>query len=402
MPSLPCLQRIRTFAHVFFCVVHASFPPDCPLSRPICPKKQRAGLRLSGSFFAPYATMMLACWKRLPAMPPGRDFFRSIGVDVPRRGGHGGFPFSPTLTGRGSQQTLLTKPPLGFPICQTLGPFCTQPNSVGLLVCLTSRCQNLTFSASVSSCLVAQRGLGEFQPGKRSSFLLGSFFPPRELETAGVGSSRRPSTSPQGNPHLERQFFAGDGVPAQTYCVAVTLHFAFAIFHVRLGGFRRPQTVKQLNVLNGLRTFWKAPGSVSKISLCHYCFGLVCSTTIAMQLVFPGPFVGNTNTTRDTSKKNTGSNPDDKKHPHKKNGFHAAEDGRFDRKGPGWDPFRRLQAFRGGCLAPSYDEAGEDLADAMARLHVPEVKFFFIPRQEVLACSEFQYGFAYFFAVSVL
>ncbi|CAJ1370366.1 unnamed protein product [Effrenium voratum] len=39
-----------------------------------------------------------------------------------------------------------------------------------------------------------------------------------------------------------------------------------------------------------------------------------------------------------------------------------------------------LQAFRGGCLAPSYDEAGEDLADAMARLHVPEVKFFFIPR----------------------
>ena len=25
----------------------------------------------------------------------------------------------------------------------------------------------------------------------------------------------------------------------------------------------------------------------------------------------------------------------------------------------------------GQCLAPSYDEAGEDLADAMARLHVP-------------------------------
>ena len=27
-----------------------------------------------------------------------------------------------------------------------------------------------------------------------------------------------------------------------------------------------------------------------------------------------------------------------------------------------------LQA--GGCLAPTYDEAGEDLADAMARLHL--------------------------------
>eukprot|EP00439_Symbiodinium_sp_Y106_P067406 s49_g11.t1 len=39
-----------------------------------------------------------------------------------------------------------------------------------------------------------------------------------------------------------------------------------------------------------------------------------------------------------------------------------------------------MQAFRGGCLAPTYDEAGEDLADAMARLHVPEVKFFFIPK----------------------
>ena len=34
----------------------------------------------------------------------------------------------------------------------------------------------------------------------------------------------------------------------------------------------------------------------------------------------------------------------------------------------------------GQCLAPSYDEAGEDLADAMARLHVPEVKFNFIPK----------------------
>lgn len=108
---------------------------------------------------------------------------------------------------------------------------------------------------------------------------------------------------------------------------------------------------------------------------------------------------GNTNTTRDTSKKNTGSNPDDKKHPHKKTGSTPKT-----ADSTGKDPVgtRRLQAFRGGCLAPSYDEAGEDLADAMARLHVPEVKFFFIPRQEVLACSEFQYGFAYFFAVSVL
>lgn len=39
-----------------------------------------------------------------------------------------------------------------------------------------------------------------------------------------------------------------------------------------------------------------------------------------------------------------------------------------------------MDAFRGQCLAPSYDEAGEDLADAMARLHVPEVKFNFIPK----------------------
>eukprot|EP00438_Fugacium_kawagutii_P026128 Skav217687 [mRNA] locus=scaffold2051:6369:16387:+ [translate_table: standard] len=30
-----------------------------------------------------------------------------------------------------------------------------------------------------------------------------------------------------------------------------------------------------------------------------------------------------------------------------------------------------MDAFRGKCMAPSYDEAGEDLADAMARLHVP-------------------------------
>lgn len=29
--------------------------------------------------------------------------------------------------------------------------------------------------------------------------------------------------------------------------------------------------------------------------------------------------------------------------------------------------------FLGQCLAPTYDEAGADLADAMARLHVPEV-----------------------------
>ncbi|CAK9009838.1 Uncharacterized S-adenosylmethionine-dependent methyltransferase Rv2258c [Durusdinium trenchii] len=39
-----------------------------------------------------------------------------------------------------------------------------------------------------------------------------------------------------------------------------------------------------------------------------------------------------------------------------------------------------IQAFRGQCLAPTYDEAGEDLADAMARLHVPEARFHFIPK----------------------
>lgn len=32
-----------------------------------------------------------------------------------------------------------------------------------------------------------------------------------------------------------------------------------------------------------------------------------------------------------------------------------------------------LGLFLGQCLAPTYDEAGADLADAMARLHVPEV-----------------------------
>eukprot|EP00434_Breviolum_minutum_P005008 symbB.v1.2.004420.t1/scaffold237.1/size257402/10 len=39
-----------------------------------------------------------------------------------------------------------------------------------------------------------------------------------------------------------------------------------------------------------------------------------------------------------------------------------------------------MEAFQGQCLAPTYDEAGADLADAMARLHVPEVKFYFIPK----------------------
>ena len=45
-------------------------------------------------------------------------------------------------------------------------------------------------------------------------------------------------------------------------------------------------------------------------------------------------------------------------------------------------PFSWLNSRQmpGQCLAPSYDEAGEDLADAMARLHVPEVKFNFIPK----------------------
>jgi hypothetical protein len=40
----------------------------------------------------------------------------------------------------------------------------------------------------------------------------------------------------------------------------------------------------------------------------------------------------------------------------------------------------KFPGLPGQCLAPSYDEAGEDLADAMARLHVPEVKFNFIPK----------------------
>eukprot|EP00931_Biecheleriopsis_adriatica_P115542 TRINITY_DN91326_c0_g1_i1.p1 TRINITY_DN91326_c0_g1~~TRINITY_DN91326_c0_g1_i1.p1 ORF type:complete len:419 (+),score=86.56 TRINITY_DN91326_c0_g1_i1:106-1362(+) len=38
-----------------------------------------------------------------------------------------------------------------------------------------------------------------------------------------------------------------------------------------------------------------------------------------------------------------------------------------------------LQSFRGKCLAPTYDEAGDEVADAMARLHLPEFKFHLIP-----------------------
>jgi len=38
-----------------------------------------------------------------------------------------------------------------------------------------------------------------------------------------------------------------------------------------------------------------------------------------------------------------------------------------------------LQAFKKSCLAPTYDEAGELVADAMARMHVPEFKLNLIP-----------------------
>uniref|UniRef100_A0A7S0APL0 Methyltransferase domain-containing protein n=1 Tax=Pyrodinium bahamense TaxID=73915 RepID=A0A7S0APL0_9DINO len=41
---------------------------------------------------------------------------------------------------------------------------------------------------------------------------------------------------------------------------------------------------------------------------------------------------------------------------------------------------KMLAAFRGKCLAPTYDEAGDAVADAMARLHVPEFRFHLIPK----------------------